>query len=93
MKIRNVYPDLLQHQKRAREDEIQSVFSWASCQLKITRNLEEQALPLHRQNLGTYAGLSHKCRIPLFEYIDRYKITLRMGDKRILRKGPLSKTY
>jgi hypothetical protein len=62
VKIRNAYPDLLLHQKRARGDKIQSVFPWASCQLKITRNLEEQALPLHRQNLETYAGLSRKLK-------------------------------
>ncbi len=31
-------------------------------------------------------GLSRKFMIPVFEYLDRSKITLRMGDKRVLRK-------
>jgi len=31
-------------------------------------------------------GLSRKFMIPLFEYLDRTKVTLRMGDKRVLRK-------
>ncbi|MCP4713923.1 MAG: hypothetical protein GY868_02310 [Deltaproteobacteria bacterium] len=32
-------------------------------------------------------GLSRKFSIPLFEYMDRNKITLRKGDVRVLRKG------
>ena len=32
-------------------------------------------------------GLSRKFMIPLLEYFDSEKLTIRMGDKRILRKG------
>jgi len=32
-------------------------------------------------------GVSRKFLIPLVEYLDKKKITLRIGDKRILRKG------
>ncbi len=32
-------------------------------------------------------GLTRKFSIPLLEYFDRIKLTLRIGDKRILRKG------
>jgi selenocysteine-specific elongation factor len=32
-------------------------------------------------------GLSRKFMIPLLEYFDQEKLTIRMGDKRILRKG------
>lgn len=32
-------------------------------------------------------GLTRKFSIPLLEYFDRIKLTLRVGDKRILRKG------
>ena len=31
-------------------------------------------------------GLSRKFMIPVLEYLDKSKITLRMGDKRVLRK-------
>jgi selenocysteine-specific elongation factor len=32
-------------------------------------------------------GLSRKFMIPLLEYFDREKVTIRVGDKRVLRKG------
>jgi selenocysteine-specific elongation factor len=32
------------------------------------------------------SGLSRKFSIPLLEYFDRIKITLRIGDKRVLRE-------
>lgn len=32
-------------------------------------------------------GLTRKFSIPLMEYFDRIKLTLRIGDKRVLRKG------
>ena len=31
-------------------------------------------------------GLTRKFTIPLLEYFDRTKLTLRIGDKRVLRK-------
>jgi len=33
------------------------------------------------------SGLSRKYTIPLLEHFDGTKITLRVGDKRVLRKG------
>ena len=38
------------------------------------------------QGFKELTGLSRKFMIPCFEYLDRSKITMRMGDKRILRK-------
>jgi selenocysteine-specific elongation factor len=32
-------------------------------------------------------GLSRKYMIPLLEYFDQEKVTIRVGDKRVLRKG------
>ncbi|MBT8361751.1 MAG: SelB C-terminal domain-containing protein, partial [Deltaproteobacteria bacterium] len=32
------------------------------------------------------SGLTRKFSIPILEYFDRIKITMRIGDKRILRK-------
>ena len=31
-------------------------------------------------------GLTRKFSIPVLEYMDRVKLTMRIGDKRILRK-------
>ncbi|MDP3479585.1 MAG: SelB C-terminal domain-containing protein, partial [Desulfoprunum sp.] len=31
-------------------------------------------------------GLTRKFSIPILEYLDRIKLTIRIGDKRILRK-------
>jgi selenocysteine-specific elongation factor len=32
------------------------------------------------------SGLTRKFSIPILEYFDRIKLTIRVGDKRILRK-------
>ena len=32
------------------------------------------------------SGLTRKFSIPILEYLDRIKLTIRIGDKRILRK-------
>jgi len=32
-------------------------------------------------------GLSRKYIIPLLEHFDAMKVTLRVGDKRVMRKG------
>jgi selenocysteine-specific elongation factor len=34
----------------------------------------------------TLSGLTRKFSIPILEYFDRIKLTIRIGDKRILRK-------
>lgn len=61
--IRDSYPDLLK-KKTTAGGEIQSVFSRASCQVKITADLDEQALGLFRDYLGVFAGLVEKA-VPL----------------------------
>ncbi|HNR13642.1 MAG TPA: selenocysteine-specific translation elongation factor [Thermodesulfobacteriota bacterium] len=38
-------------------------------------------------NFKEITGSSRKFAIPLLEYLDREKITIRVGDKRLLRKG------
>jgi len=39
------------------------------------------------QGFKELSGLTRKYSIPLLEYFDRIKLTLRIGDKRVLRKG------
>jgi selenocysteine-specific elongation factor len=36
-------------------------------------------------NFKDIAGVSRKYAIPLLEYFDREKVTLRTGDKRVIR--------
>ena len=38
------------------------------------------------QGFKDLTGLSRKFMIPLFEYLDKAKVTVRVGDKRVLRK-------
>jgi selenocysteine-specific elongation factor len=37
------------------------------------------------QGFKALTGLSRKFSIPLLEYFDRQKLTIRVGDKRVLR--------
>jgi selenocysteine-specific elongation factor len=39
------------------------------------------------QSFKELTGLTRKFAIPLLEYFDREKLTLRIGDRRVLRKG------
>jgi selenocysteine-specific elongation factor len=39
------------------------------------------------QGFKDLTGLTRKFSIPLLEYFDRIKLTIRIGDKRVLRKG------
>lgn len=46
----------------------------------------QKAGELTIQSLKDLTGLSRKFMIPLLEYLDKAKITMRMGDRRVLRK-------
>jgi selenocysteine-specific elongation factor len=57
------------------------------------RELSEQALNLMQQHgeltiqaFKQQTGLTRKFLIPVFEYFDRTRLTIRMGDKRVARK-------
>jgi len=41
---------------------------------------------MHPQDFREVAGLSRKYAIPLLEYFDKEKLTVRVGDNRKLRK-------
>ncbi|PIE69177.1 MAG: selenocysteine-specific translation elongation factor [Deltaproteobacteria bacterium] len=53
---------------------------------KLTRHLEEKA-EIDAQGFKELTGLTRKFSIPLMEYFDRAKLTIRIGDKRVLRKS------
>jgi hypothetical protein len=59
IKIRDGYPDLLK-EKTTTGGEIETVFSKAICQVKITAALDEQAISLFRDYLGVFTDLVEK---------------------------------
>jgi selenocysteine-specific elongation factor len=42
---------------------------------------------IHAQGFKQLTGLSRKFSIPLLEYFDKIKLTIRIDDKRVLRKA------
>ena len=40
------------------------------------------------QEIKDLLGISRKYAIPLLEWLDSQRVTVRVGDKRILRDGP-----
>ena len=58
-KIRDGYPDLLK-EKTTTGGEIETVFSKAICQVKITSELDDQAISLFRDYLGVFTDLVEK---------------------------------
>jgi selenocysteine-specific elongation factor len=42
---------------------------------------------LDAQSFKELTGLSRKFAIPLLEWFDKERVTLRVGDKRVLRKA------
>jgi hypothetical protein len=59
IKIRDGYPDLLK-EKTTTGGEIETVFSKAICQVKITAELDDQAISLFRDYLGVFTDLAEK---------------------------------
>jgi len=51
---------------------------------KLKEHLEKNG-EIDAQGFKQLTGLTRKFSIPLLEYFDRLKLTLRVGDKRILR--------
>ena len=53
---------------------------------RVIAHLSERG-SIDAQSFKELTGLTRKFAIPLLEYFDREKLTLRIGDKRVLRKG------
>ena len=53
---------------------------------KLSAHIKEHG-SIDAQGFKELTGLTRKFAIPLLEYFDREKLTLRIGDKRVLRKG------
>jgi selenocysteine-specific elongation factor len=53
---------------------------------QVLAHLKEHG-ELDAQSFKELTGLTRKFAIPLLEYFDKERVTLRIGDKRVLRKG------
>jgi selenocysteine-specific elongation factor len=53
---------------------------------KVLAHLHQHG-SIDAQGFKEMTGLTRKFAIPLLEYFDRERVTLRIGDKRVLRKG------
>jgi len=53
---------------------------------RVLAHLSEHG-SIDAQSFKELTGLTRKFAIPLLEYFDRERLTLRIGDKRVLRKG------
>jgi selenocysteine-specific elongation factor len=77
----------------AREGRVVKVKADVFYEPKSLQVLQEKLIAFLRENDGIappqfreITGLSRKYMIPLLEYFDQEKITMRVGDKRVLRK-------
>lgn len=57
--------------------------------MQQARALTEEKGELTIQGFKELTGLTRKFIIPLFEYWDKSRLTLRVGDRRVLRKQPV----
>jgi len=92
IKIRDRYPALLET-KTTLNSEIQSVFSKAVCQVKITEDLDEQALSLFREYLEVFSEMVEKA-VPLSgEALDKAKDAYTGYLKTVIDHDPGVKGY
>ena len=55
-------------------------------QARVTAFLRERR-EISPQDIKDLLGVSRKYAIPLLEYLDAQRVTVRMGDRRVLREG------
>ncbi len=60
--------------------------SLAELQQRVTAYIREEG-EIDAPRFKDLTGLTRKFTIPLLEYFDKIKLTIRIGDKRVLRKG------
>jgi hypothetical protein len=90
--IRDRYPELLK-EKTAPGGKIQSVFSRAACQVKITEALDEQALGLFKQYLGVFSEMVEKATPLSGEALDKAKRAFEGYLKTVVDHDPGVKGY
>ncbi len=85
--VKEVFGLLLREGKLVKVSEIlyYDAKAIADLQQKVS-NFMEQEGEIDAPRFKNLTGLTRKFSIPLLEYFDRIKLTIRIGDKRILRK-------
>jgi len=70
--------------KKINEDLYFNAQSLTDLQGKLVEFLKKEG-EINAQGFKSLTGLTRKFSIPLMEYFDKAKVTIRVGDKRILR--------
>lgn len=85
--VKEVFALLLREEKLVKVSEILYYDAEAIAQLqeKVTAFIEKEG-DIDAPRFKNLTGLTRKFSIPLLEYFDRIKLTIRVGDLRILRK-------
>lgn len=85
--VKEVFALLLREEKLVKVSEILYYNAEAIAQLqeKVTAFIEKEG-DIDAPRFKNLTGLTRKFSIPLLEYFDRIKLTIRVGDLRILRK-------
>lgn len=71
---------------KLKSDVFYSPVPLAEIKEKLVKYLKEKG-EITPPEFRDITGLSRKFMIPLLEYFDQEKVTIRVGDKRVLRKG------
>lgn len=90
--IRERYPDLLKTPMKA-GGQIQSVFSRAVCQVKITQELDDQALSLFKEYLGVFMDLVEQAQPLSGEKLEKAKRAFEEYLKTVIDHDPGVKGY
>ncbi len=87
--VRDVFGKLVYEGKAVKVKGGDMHFSRASIEelKKTVREALSQKKEMSPADLKALLGLSRKYMIPLLEYLDEIKLTIRVGDKRVLRTG------
>lgn len=93
IKIRERYPDLLKKKTSFGGGEIESVLSKAVCQVKITEDLDDQALSLFREYLEVFLEMVEKATPLSGDALDKAKQAFEGYLKTLVDHDPGFKGY
>lgn len=93
IKIRERYPDLLKKKTAFGGGEIQSVLSKAACEIKITEDLDDQALSLFREYFDVFLEMVEKATPLSGDALDKAKQAFEGYLKTLVDHDPGFKGY
>ena len=92
IKIRERYPALLEKTIKIK-GKIQSVFSKAACQVKITEEQDEQALSIFREYLGVFLEMVEKATPLSGDALDQARRAFEEYSKTVINHDPGVKAF